>query len=204
MRRSRFVRVLTFALVLAPAAGVLAAAPPSGTIDCSVGMSKPEFGFQFLPPFLSPDAANLGIPTKTVTDGPCDNAGVVGGKAPITNVEVKLVGRFSDGTTCDTLVSAPQLEKIGFKIKWQTLNPVGHLRTISNSLARAGSVTWDSGAEALVFTTGPLKGGFAGSTATVKLTIDAGSVNSVTNPNGCPLISGLSYGEDGLSAVTIP
>jgi hypothetical protein len=202
MRRSTFVRALALALILAPAAGALAASLPSGTIDCSVVSSKPEYGFRFLPPFLSSDPAHLGIPTQTFADGPCDNSGVIGGKGPITHVQVKLIGRFSDGTTCDTLTSTPQLEKIAFKIKWQRLNDAGHLRTAANSFARAGSVAWDDGAEALVFTTGPLKGGFAGSTATVRITIDPGSV--ATADSDCPAISGLDYGADGESSVTIP
>ncbi len=199
MYRSTF----ALALVLSTAAATFAAAPqPSGTIDCSVTMSRPEYALQFKSPYLRTEPALHGIPMKTDMDGPCDSGGVVGGKAPITNVEVKLVGRLADGSTCDTLTSSPQLEKIAFKIKWQGLNPAGNIRTVAKSLVRAGSVAWDDAAEALVFTTEPLKGGFEGSTATITLTLDPGSVVGDGGP--CPSYSGLDYGSDGESSITIP
>lgn len=199
MCRSRF--ALALALVLSTAATAFAAAPPpSGTIDCSVAMSRPNFGFSFRPPYLDDAPAPHGLGIKTVMDGPCDNTGVVGGRAPITHVEVKLVGHLADGTTCAIFTSTPQLKKIAFKIKWQTLNAAGNLRTVSKSLVRAGDVAWDDAAQALVFTTGPLKGAFAGSTSTVTVTLDPGSV---PNPN-CPAISGLFWGSDGESSITIP
>jgi hypothetical protein len=194
---------LAFALALSSAAAAFAAAPqPSGTIDCRVTMSRPEYALNFKSPYLRTDPAPHGIPVKTDMDGPCDSTGVVGGKAPITNVAVKLVGRFADGTTCDTLTSTPELEKIAFKIKWQGLNPAGNLRTVAKSLVRAATVAWDDASEALVFTTEPLNGGFGGSSATITLTLDPGSV--VGNGGPCPSYSGLDYGSDGESSITIP
>lgn len=201
MCRSRF--VLAFALVVVSAAAASAAAPqPSGTIACSVTMSRPEYALHFKSPYLRLEPAPHGIPVKTDMDGPCDGTGVVGGKAPITSVEVKLVGRFAAGTTCDVLTSTPALDKIAFKIKWQGLNPAGNVRTVAKSLVRAATVAWDDTAEALVFTTAPLKGGFGGSTATITLTLDPGSVVGDGGP--CPSYSGLDYGSDGESSLTIP
>lgn len=203
MCRSRFALAFALALASSPATAAFAAAPqPSGTIDCSVTMSRPEFALQFKSPYLRTEPAPHGIPVKTDMNGPCDSAGVVGGKAPITQVEVKLVGRFAAGTTCDVLTTTPALDKIAFKIKWQGLNPAGNVRTVAKSIVRAATVAWDDAAEALVFTTEALKGGFGGSTATVTLTLDPGSVVGDGGP--CPSYSGLDYGSDGESSITIP
>jgi hypothetical protein len=201
MCRSKFALALGLVAMLAPTVRAFAAGP-SGTVSCSIVDTRPTFGLEFKPPYLSGAPAPRGILSKARMAGPCANGGIIGGKFPITKVEARLAGRLSPGTTCLTLTDTPSVEKLSVKIAWLGIDGNGHLRRVAGSSARVGSVSWDDTAKALVFTTGPLKGGFAGSTSTVTLTLDNPQLQQGVDP--CPAYSGIFWGGDGESTVTIP
>jgi hypothetical protein len=201
MCRSRFALALALVTMLAPTVSALAAGP-SGAITCGIVDSRPSFGLEFRPPYLSGEPAPRGISAKTKMNGTCDNGSVSGGKFPITNVEARLAARFAPGTTCLTLTDAPSLNKLIVKIAWLGTDANGHLRRVAASSARVGSVSWDDTAKALVFTTGSLNGGFAGSTSRVTLTLDNPQLQVGADP--CPPYAGIFWGADGESTVTVP
>jgi hypothetical protein len=201
MCRSRFALALALVAVLAPTVHALAAGP-SGAITCGIVDTRPNLGLEFRSPYLSGEPAPRGIRTKTRMAGTCDNGGVIGGKFPITKVEARLDARLAPGTTCLTLTDAPSLDKLSVKIAWLGTDANGHLRRVAGSSARVGNVSWDDTAKALVFTTGPLKGGFAGSTSTLTLTLDNPQLQVGVGP--CPPYSGIFWGGDGESTVTVP
>jgi hypothetical protein len=72
-------------------------------------------------------------------------------------------------------------------------------RSCSRSSSPARSAPTSS-TESLVFTAEIFKGAFAGTTTTVRLTINDPTFLA---PN-CPPISGVYYGSDGESSVTVP
>lgn len=199
---SRLALVAALAMLATTAVGAMAASLPSGTINCTVSgaVDKPNgnWRLRFQPPISSVPSPNR-ILVSTFMRGTCDNSGVSGGKAPITNVLAHLVGKLAAGSTCASLTSAPVFERLQLKIKWQTLDGSGRLRTVANTSVRFVDADWDDGAEGLVFLSAPLKGGFAGSTSTVTLTIDQPEILTM-----CPGIDGIAYGDDGESSITIP
>jgi hypothetical protein len=206
MRHPRIAFAAALAFIVTSNVGVTHAAPPTGTINCVVtgDTDRPNgnWRLRFLPPISSTPSPNR-MQMFTFMKGTCDNSGVTGGKAPITNVEAHLSGKLAEGTTCGTLTSAPVFEKLQLKVRWQSPNGTGRLRTIATSSARFVDADWDDGVEGLVFLSAPLKGAFAGSTATVTLTIDQ---PEILDPNGIcqnAEIDGTAYGDDGGSSIAI-
>jgi hypothetical protein len=161
-----------FAATVATAAG--AAAPPTGTISCSVfsgtSSTRPEGilfspGINSVPRTVKINARNIG--------SSCDNAGVVGGKAPITGVALKLTARMPDGTCANLTSASPTFDNARVVLKWRGLNPAGHPMTVSTSHARIATASYDTNAHALDLTTTPITGSaFAGKTVTMHLGFD--------------------------------
>ena len=195
---SRLALVAAFALAVMPLrAG--ATSPPSGTISCSMFPTNAGLDMR---PAISSDPSTGRILVKTSIAGICDNSGVVGGKAPITAIDAKLVGTLTAGTTCSSFVNAPNFDRLRVKIKWKAAADAhGRSKVVSSTTLSFVDVSWDEADEALILSSQPSKGGFAGSTATLKITL-----NNAAYYNGpCqPPILGAGWGADGESAITIP
>lgn len=200
----RLASIAVLAIVLGTATGAVAASLPSGAINCVVSgdtdQPNGKWRLRFSPAISSVPSPNR-MSVSTTMKGTCDNAGVSGGKAPITNVQAYLVGKLAAGTTCATLTSAPVFERLKLKIKWQTVDGSGRVRSVATTSARFVDADWDAGLEGLVLTSTPLKGAFGGSTATVTLTIDHPEVFGAVCQNA--EIDGTTYGADGESSIAI-
>ncbi len=190
--------ILALVFVAVTAVGAGAASLPSGTISCQVTYAD-TFGLRFSP-FISRDPSPGRILVKTTMEGSCDDSGVTGGKAPITSVRAKLVGALTAGSSSVTLTSAPNFDRVSLRIKWLTTTGDGRRKPIATSTLRFSDAQWDTDLEGLVFLSTPIKGGFAGSTATVTITLDHPQMFGATSP---PIV-GDFYGADGDSAITIP
>ncbi len=197
MSRSRLALAAALALAITSASPAAAAPLPSGTIDCQVVSTNVD-GLRFQP-FISSDPSPSRIRVTTTMHGTCDNSGVSGGKAPITEVDAKLVGRLVPGSTCETLTSAPHFDRLKLKIKWKAVIH-GRLQTVASSTAFFVDANWDDVVEGLVLDSQPLKGAFTGSTSTATLTLNNPAMFNST----CPRIQGDAYGADGDSSITIP
>ncbi len=155
---------------------------PTGTISCSVvATANPtrERGFHFRP-FVGSVPTPVVRVRATNTDSACDASGVTGGKAPIIGVALTFSGKLSN-ETCAVLTSSPQFENGRVKLKWQSLTPAGHRKTVAVSNADLATASFDVGSSALVLTTQPIAGGaFVGATATLHLgfDMDAATFNS--------------------------
>ena len=133
--------------------------------------------------------------------GTCDNSGVSGGKAPITNVHAHLVGSLAaPHTSCDAFTSAPVFDRMKLKIKWQAADVNGRLRTVAVSSVGFVDANRDDGAGALVLTSTPLKGAFAGSLSTVTLAFDQPELFGPICDDGAHL-DGVDYGNAGTSSI---
>ena len=187
---------LAFALMPAPRAG--AASPPSGTISCPVFPVDPTY--LELRPYISAEPSTGRVLVKGNMVGNCDNSGVVGGKGPILSVEAKLIGKLTVGTTCSSLVNAPNFDRLRVKMKWKTTDANGREKLVATTTASFVDASWNDTDEALVFSSQPLKGAFAGSTSTVTLTLN----NAAFYEGPCPPIVGAGWGADGESSITIP
>src|SRR6185369_14708408 len=154
--------ILALIFVAVTAVGAGAASLPSGTISCQVTYADP-LGLRFSP-FISRDPSAGRILVKTTMEGTCDNSGVTGGKAPITNVQAKLVGALTPGSSSVTLTSAPNFDRVSLRIKWLTTTGDGRRKPVATSTLRFSDAQWDIDLEGLVFLSTPIKGGFAGST----------------------------------------
>lgn len=203
MRRSATALVAVCLSLLVTDDGAIAAPLPAGTISCVVagdpGRPNGDWRLRFLPPIASTPRENR-IRVFTYMTGTCDNSGVTGGKAPITNVSAHLIGRLAEGTTCEALTTAPVFEKLKLKIKWQSND--GRLRTVASTSVRFVDADWDGNIEGLVFLSTPLKGAFAGSLATITLVIDSPEVfdSGICDPTG---VDGAAYGTAGGSSIVI-
>lgn len=161
-------------IATAASTAATAAAPPTGTIPCAVvsgtSATRPE-GILFHP-FVNAVPRTLQIVAKNIGSS-CDNAAVVGGKAPITGVALKMTARMPEGT-CANLTSATPTFETGFvMLKWQGLNPAGRSVTVSTSRARIATASYDTDAHTLNVTTEPSTGpAFAGKTITLHLGFD--------------------------------
>lgn len=205
MSRSILSFVSAALLILGTAATAPAASPPSGTISCVVtgDDDRPNGNWRVrFSPAISSTPSPGRMKVMTYMRGTCDAAGVVGGKAPITNVQAHLLGKLAAGTTCATLTSSPVFEKLRLKITWQTLGTDGRLRTVAKTSATFVDVEWDDGLGGLVFASAALKGGFAGSTSTLKIAFDAPEAFATVCDTGA--IDGSAYGGGGDSTLTIP
>jgi hypothetical protein len=207
MSRSSLVFIAALAVLLGPTAAAVAASLPSGTIGCTVvgDIDKPSgtFRLRFRPP-ISATPSTGRIRVTTYMKGTCDNSGVTGGKAPITEVRAHLVGSLKAGTSCATLTTAPVFTKLRLQIKWATVGSDNRLRTVAKSSVNFVDADWDADLEGLVLTSAPIKGAFGGSTSTVRISIDMPELfgDICQNPNAA--IDGAEYGIDGNSSITIP
>lgn len=190
--------VLSTLLATTPVHPARAAAPPSGTITCTVAADGVT-GLRISPP-VSALTSFIRPIIKDTAYGTCDGSGVLGGKGPIDSVEAKLLARLADGTTCLDLVTAPHFTFAKLKLKWKGPNPIGRPRTIATSIAQLVNGTWDPATESLTFTGTLFKGAFAGSTFTLRYTLDSPGVLS----SGCAPTTAVPYGADGESSITVP
>jgi len=190
------------ATLLAGALTSVAAAensPVTGTISCSVASflssARGPGGIRFHP-FIdaNPRLVHLGGGND---ESSCDNSGVTGGKAPITEVLFKLSGVMPDGT-CAQLTTTPSFKNARVKFQFRGINSAGRAMTVTNAHADVVMTSYDSGSHTLTITTEPLKGrGFAGATATLHLGFDPNSGIDFVEA-GCSSTTGtiaLSFGE---------
>jgi hypothetical protein len=198
MRRAALAPFLAAALVALAAPAVPAASVPSGTINCQIDANTDD-GLRMLPSISSVPGGRVMMRGKIV--GTCDNSGVTGGKAPIDRVEATLIAKLAAGTVCNDVVTTPDFDKIKLTFKWK--GQVGG-RTVTVGTSRVHLVlgSWDEPDNAIAFTGEVFKGAFAGTTTSLKLTIGESGV-AFLNPT-CPPISGVYYGQDGQSELTIP
>lgn len=195
----RSLLVLTLAMLVFTDAGRVAAAPlPSGTIACVVA-GDAVTGLRISPP-ISPMPSFIRPIIKDTAYGACDADGVLGGKGPIDSVEAKLLARLAAGSKCLDLVTAPDFTLVKLKLKWKGPNAIGRPRTIATSIAQLVNGAWDPATESLTFTGQLFKGAFAGSTFTMRLTLDTPGLLNAT----CPLTESVFYGADGDSVITVP
>jgi hypothetical protein len=190
------------AAALVATVSVAAAAPlPTGTIDCQLaGNDDSPYGLRFIPSISSaPSPGRITVKDNAI-QGSCDASGVTGGKAPITHVEAKLLGKLAPGTTCLDVITAPHFERIKLKLKWTNVDGTGRKRVVATSAAHNFVGSYDDASEALVFTAQLLRGAFAGSAVTMRLTLD----NAAFMAGPCPTVTGIFYGADGESAITVP
>jgi hypothetical protein len=166
-------------------------------IECQLAANAGPYALRFRP-YIGDVAQPNRITVGTTMQGACDNGGVTGGKAPITNVEAKFVGKLAADTTCASFTSAPVLQRAKLKIKWKNVD--GRSRTVATSTAHLVQASWDGPSESLVLDAELLKGGFAGSPVTIRLTID----NLANFDEDCPKFEALYYGADGESSLTVP
>jgi hypothetical protein len=212
MYRVELARVaLALSFVLAGLSSALAVNDPSGTISCAV-----TGRYYFFRPYLPTVPAGPGtraIRTKIirVPGTACDNAGVTGGRAPISAAEVSLSGRLAAGTTCADFLTSLTFEKARIKVAWQRFRPDGHRANVATSKAVVASATYDAGSEDMVIVTQPVaKGAFAGST----LTLHLGVGDPVAFDDQCNTLdasyTGLFFGDDNdlytpnASSVSVP
>jgi len=163
--------VLAVLLCAAPAT-VASADQPTGTISCSIASgdehSWPYTGFEFHPGLT-------GIPktqTARVTDtqSSCDNSGITGGSAPITEVSFRLTGKLREATCASFFSSASTLDKGKIKIRWVGLNPAGNRMTVATSKATVASASYDDGTDTMTIVTDPIDtGAFVDQVATLHL-----------------------------------
>jgi len=169
---------------------------PSGTISCTFA------GTAALNPALTATASGKALKFKaTATSVSCNNAGVAGGKAPITAAAVKITGSLAAGSECGSLAS-PTFGKTKIQAKWQGLNPTGKLMTVAVNnvfLASASMDLSDPGEPTLQLVSAlVLKGAFANQTITLRLVLDSDFAELMTT---CSSPTGLSSIEFGLSNV---
>lgn len=199
MRRTLVVPFVVCALVTASTAVAAAAAPPTGTIVCTLAANETT-GLQFSPPIsFAPSSIRLILKDKTITGG-CDASKVTGGRWPITTVKAQLLAKLAAGTSCADVVTSPTFGTIKLKLRWTGVDEIGRARTVATSAAHLVAGSWDDADGALVFTATIFRGAFAGSTVTARFTLDNPGFLS---PN-CPLIEGVYYGADGESTITVP
>lgn len=173
----RFVSLLTAAVLTMlsapPSVGAMPPAP-DGTISCAifsdVNAAHPK-GILFRP-LIDANPRSLGIAITNLGSS-CDNAGVVGGKAPIAGVAFKLTGRLRDGN-CSALTSpVPAFENARLLVTWRGVNAAGKPMTVSRSRAHIAFASYDTGTHTLTFITEPLTGpAFVAKTLKVHLGFD--------------------------------
>lgn len=199
MRRTLVVPFLVSALVVATTAVAWAAAPPTGTISCTLAANETT-GLQFSPPItFAPSSIRLILKDKTIT-GACDDTGVTGGRWPITTVRAQLLAKLAAGTRCVDVVTSPEFGTIKLKLRWTGVDDLGRSRTVATSTAHLVAGSWHEADGALVFTATIFRGAFTGSSVTARFTLDNPGFLA---PN-CPSIDGVFYGADGESTITVP
>jgi hypothetical protein len=155
----------TLSIVTATPVSAAAVPPPSGTISCSVaGVVQFAPGLGLLP------NAKGGKLKIDMTGSSCDNAGVSGGKAPITDVAMKAVGSLSPGGSCfeDSVVNMAKTFKL--TTKWQNRNVSNKVTTVSASKSTlVSSVT--SGAHWEFVFNAPAKNAFAGTPSSLQIDV---------------------------------
>ena len=205
MCRSTLVSLLAFVTGLgAPSGGIAAPPLPSGTITCVVHGDVDQGGGRWrlrFSPWLTSTPNPRRTRIDTILKGTCDGSGVSGATAPITNVKAYLVGKLPAGSSCSTLPTAMAVDQLRIRIIWQTTDGISPPHKVATSTAKLGSAQWDGGLAGPVFTNGPLKGAFGGSTSTLKLSMDYPQAfgSGCTGP-----LDGDAYGDDGNSSLTIP
>ncbi len=197
MRRMYLVLILACAVVAVVAPTVRAASLPSGTITCQLAPNT-DLGLR-MSPYISSTPGGRIIMKDTLV-GTCDSSGVSGGKGPIDRVEARLLAKLEPGTVCTDVITTPDFGQVKLSFKWKG-EIGGRARTIATSKAHLVLGSWDDPTESLVFTGELFKGAFTGSTTTVRLSLHE-PVTFLT-PN-CPRISGVYYGVDGESSITVP
>lgn len=199
MRRALVVPFVVCALVTASTTVGRAGAPPTGTISCTLAANATT-GLQFSPPIsFALSSIRLILKDKTIT-GACDASGVSGGRWPITAVKAQLLAKLAAGTRCADVVTAPEFGTIKLKLRWTGVDEIGRERMVATSAAHLVAGGWDDADGALVFTATIFRGAFAGSSVTARFTLDNPGFLA---PN-CPPITGVYYGADGESTITVP
>jgi hypothetical protein len=196
----RLVLAIGLAASLIAAVSVASAAPlPSGSITCQVDADTGPWGLRVLPSISSVPSAGR-VTLKDVVTGSCDAAGVSGGKAPITNVEANLSAKLVPGSTCLDLVTAPHFERVKLKLKWTNVDITGRKRVVATSTAHNFVASYDDTTQGIVWTATILKGAFAGSGVTTRLTFDVPEAFD----DACGSYGGIYYGSDGDSLISVP
>ena len=158
----RFVCLLAAAvltMISSPPSTVAAPPAPDGTISCAIfsdiNATHPK-GILFRP-LIDANPRNLGIAITNLGSS-CDDAGVAGGKAPITGVSFKLTGHLRDGN-CSALTSPiPVFENARLLVTWRGVNAAGKFITVSRSRAHIAFASYDTATHTLTFITEPLTG----------------------------------------------
>lgn len=180
---------------LAPASAV-APPPPSGTLSCTLsGTATLKPGL----PLSSPGLATKVVKTKisfTGTLSACNNAGQIGGKAPITGGSVKAKGTAVTAIgdplpSCLGLATppvTPTVLKVSTKFTGDPVPPKTKPVTVSSSSGPQTLGTATVGPVISFPTSGVIaKGGFLGETATTTATLDldlGGLVAACSAPGG--------------------
>lgn len=167
------------------------AAPPSGTLSCSVwsapASGRPT-GMLFMPG-ISENPQLVKFNGTNDGGSSCDNSRVTGGKAPIETVTFKFTARMSAGTCAALTSSTPPFEKARLKLTWRGVNAAGRSVKVGSSNTRVASASYDAESHTLTLTTQPLTGNaFRGRTVTLSLGFHMGG------PNGGDFMSFLESG----------
>jgi hypothetical protein len=115
--------------------------PPSGTLSCGTT------GTATLQPGIpgagqAPSSGLISFKIKNAGIGPCDNSGLVGGKAPVNTGGVRLNAKLAPGANCATLLgSAPNVARAVLKVKLQNTDfTIG--QTITVAVIKPTNLQW--------------------------------------------------------------
>jgi hypothetical protein len=172
---------------------------PAGTVSCTIA------GSLTLKTPLTNTPSTKTIKVKGMaTASSCNNAGVTGGKAPITGAAIKINGKLPVGASCTSLAT-PTFAKTKVQVKWQGLNSQSKVMTVSvdNSFLATAQSNVGSTVTLILVTQPNSKGGFVGQTNTLTLGLDdtPASLASLCSTTG---ITDLSFGMVNPSSVTSP
>ncbi len=192
--------VLLFVASLALPVSAASVPPPSGTVDCTIaGLGNIK------PPLNNTPSTKKLVISGSATSSSCDNSGVTGGKGPIAAVAIKFSLTEPDtGYTCTNYDLGYDKSKL--QVKWQYLNPAGHLRTLAvnnTTIAEFSVVSIDPVVVYKVVSAPITKGAFAGSTITLFTALDDSYPTLIAQCNGAG-ISAFGFGHINSSSASVP
>jgi hypothetical protein len=165
-----------FLLVSGFVASADAVPPPTGTVSCNGLEGILSFLPTGLPTFVNPlPPYETRFRIEKATSSTCDSSGVTGGRFPITGVSLWFDGRTVAGETCADMLGTLDFRKAKLKVRWDGHNDHGRLQAIARSKAAVASAVYDDESKRLVIVTDPIvRGAFAGSTLTFRVTFGSG------------------------------
>ena len=99
---------------------------PTGVISCTL-----SGGTLSLSPWLTNTASTATVAMAISGAGPCDNSGVIGGKAPITDMSITYSATLDTGATCADALPQTVPSSTSFQITWQYRKSSNKLKTVA-------------------------------------------------------------------------